>query len=253
MPRASRYLLSGYTYHLTHRCHDRRFLLKFKEERERYREWLRIAVKRHGVSVFGYCITGNHTHVVAYAHEREAIAQLMHLPSGAVAHHLNRRKRHEGSVWEHPYQCTIIQDGRHLLNCLRYVDLNMVRAGVVKHPEQWRWCGYDELVGARQRYRLIDRARLRQHLDVPDDESLARLHAERVQESITRRSLARQPMWTEGLAVGSREYVEQAKKQYRFRAAFHEYPVDTGEQEATWVVRESPSAYVADSWSKSAL
>ena len=93
-------------------------------------------------------------------HDRDAIAQMMHLPSGAVARHLNRRKEHEGSVWEHPYQCTMIEDGKHLLNCLRYVDMNMVRAGIVEHPRDWRWCGYDELVGIRKRYRLIDIAGL---------------------------------------------------------------------------------------------
>ena len=54
MPRASRYMVEGYTYHLTHRCHDRQFLLKFKQERDAYREWLRIGVQRYGVSVFGY-------------------------------------------------------------------------------------------------------------------------------------------------------------------------------------------------------
>ena len=93
MPRASRYLLDGYTYHLTHRCHDRRFLLKFREEREEYREWLRTAINRHGVSVYAYCITSNHVHVVAHAHDRDAIAEMMHLPSSAVARHLNRRKK----------------------------------------------------------------------------------------------------------------------------------------------------------------
>jgi len=46
MPKASRYLREGYTFHLTHRCHDRRFLLKFAKDRDVYREWLRVAIKR---------------------------------------------------------------------------------------------------------------------------------------------------------------------------------------------------------------
>ncbi|MDA0323615.1 MAG: hypothetical protein O2923_13000 [Verrucomicrobia bacterium] len=44
------------------------------------------------------------------------------------------------------------EDGQYLPNCLRYVDMNMVRAGVVEHPEQWQWCGYDELTGQRKRF-----------------------------------------------------------------------------------------------------
>jgi len=41
MPRASDYLLNGYTYHLTQRCHDRQFLLRFGKDRDVYRDWLR--------------------------------------------------------------------------------------------------------------------------------------------------------------------------------------------------------------------
>ena len=61
MPRASRYLREGWTYHLTHRCHDRRFLLRFKQEREAYRKWLRIGAARYGVSIYGYCVTSSHS------------------------------------------------------------------------------------------------------------------------------------------------------------------------------------------------
>jgi len=146
MPRASRYLREGCTFHLTHRCHNRRFLLKFARDRDVCREWLRVAIKRYGVPVYGYCLTSNHVHLVVHGDDCERVGLLMYLAAGAFAQHLNRRKGFEGSVWEHPYQCTIIQDGQHLLRCLRYVDLNMVRAGVVTHPAQWRWCGYDELI-----------------------------------------------------------------------------------------------------------
>ncbi len=76
MPRASRYLQEGYTYHLTHRCHDQRYLLHFSQERKAYREWLRVGAKRYGVSVYGYCITSSHTHVIAHVDDRNAVAQM---------------------------------------------------------------------------------------------------------------------------------------------------------------------------------
>ena len=184
MPRATRYLVEGYTYHLTHRCHDKRFLLRFSRERDLYREWLRVGAKRYRVPVFGYCLTSSHVHVVAHADSREAIGLMMGLASGVVAKQLNERKSHGGSVWEHPYQCTMIQDGRHLLNCLRYVDLNMFRAGVVSHPQGWRWCGYDELTGRRKRYRILNIERLLQCANIGSAAELVRFHSEFVQEAI---------------------------------------------------------------------
>ena len=75
-----------------------------------------------------------HVHIIVHADEVERVGLMMPLVAGAFAQQRHRRKGNEGSVWEHPYHCTAIQDGRHLLNCLRYVSLNMVRAGVVDHP-----------------------------------------------------------------------------------------------------------------------
>jgi len=157
MPRASQYLLEGYTYHLTHRCQDRQFLMRFARDRDVYREWLREGVRRHRVPVYGFCVTGNHAHVIVHADNAEAVSGLMHLAAGATAKQYNLRKAHLGSMWEHPYHCTVVQDGQHLFRCLCYVDLNMVRAGAVPHPSAWRWCGYDELIGKRQRYCLLDK------------------------------------------------------------------------------------------------
>ena len=95
MPRSSEYLLEGYTYHLTHRCHNRAFLLRFARDRDRYREWLREGVKRYGVSLYGFCITGNHVHLVAHVDVggAENVSSLMRLAAGSTAKQYNLRKR----------------------------------------------------------------------------------------------------------------------------------------------------------------
>jgi hypothetical protein len=49
----------------------------------------------------------------------------------------------------------MVDTGEYLTLCMAYIELNMVRAGVVSHPSEWSWCGYSELTGARQRYRLL--------------------------------------------------------------------------------------------------
>ena len=253
MPRASRYLREGYTYHLTHRCHDRRRLLRFKRERSAYREWLRVGAKRYNVPLYGYCVTGSHTHVIAHVDDREAVARLMQLAAGSVGQTVNIRKGHEGSVWEHPYQCTMIEDGQHLLNCLRYVDMNMVRAGVVDHPQDWRWCGYDELTGQRKRYRIIDIDRLLQSLDLPDAASLERLHREGIDAQVERGELSRRPHWTEAVAVGGKEFVAQAEKENTYRRRFTQYSVREEGQPGAWVIKEANSSYSVDSGEESTL
>lgn len=241
MPNASRYLEPGYTYHLTHRCHDRRFLLKFSKDRDDYRAWLREGARRYHVAVYNYCVTSNHVHVVVHVGEPDAVSAMMQLASGTLARHWNRRKGHEGSVWEHPYRCTRVQDGAHLLRCLCYVSLNMVRAGVVSHPRDWKWCGHDELTGGRLRYRLLALDRLLESLGVSTVEILKQLYSSRIEEALERGDLKRDPAWTEALAVGDRQFVEKAAAETQRRSQFTYEAIPGGD--GGWMVREACRPY----------
>jgi putative transposase len=60
MPRANRHFLPGLVWHLTHRCHQREFLLKFSRDRDAYLRWLYEARKRFGLCVLGYMVTPDH-------------------------------------------------------------------------------------------------------------------------------------------------------------------------------------------------
>ena len=242
MPRASTYLLEGFTYHLTHRCHDRQFLLRFAQDRDVYREWLRTGVRRHGVSVYGYCITHNHVHVIARADDREGISALMHLAAGSTAKQFNLRKQRMGAMWEHPFHCTQIQDGRHLFRCLCYVDLNMVRAGVVEHPGDWKWCGYHELMGTRKRYRLVDQDRLVASLGFRDLDAFRPRYEAALAERIRSDSLSREAWWTESIAVGSRRFVEGAQADCTHRRQFRVSDMSQGANEI-WSLREARASY----------
>ena len=52
----------------------------------------------------------------------------------------NRRKNRKGFFWSERFKSVIVDNGETLINCLAYIDLNPVRAGIVKKPEQYRWC-----------------------------------------------------------------------------------------------------------------
>jgi len=242
MPRASQYLLEGYTYHLTHRCQDRQFLMRFARDRDVYRKWLREGIRRYHVPVYGYCITNNHVHIIAHADNVQALGELMQLVAGATAKQYNLRKEHSGSMWEHPYQCTVIQDGKHLFNCLCYVDMNMVRAHVVSHPREWRWSGFDELVGRRQRYRILDVDRLMQSLEMSDAQTFLAAYTDAIERRLVSGHFAREAHWTESLVVGSRAFVERLQKEYTTRRKF-EVSALAGDSAGTWMVKEPRAAY----------
>lgn len=239
MPRSSQYLLDGYTYHLTHRCHGTEFLLSRRADRQLYRQWLREGVARFKVPIYAYCVTRNHTHVVVHATSREAVSNLMHLASGAVAKRFNVRNERLGSMWQHPFQCTVIQDGQHLINCLRYVDLNMVRAGVVGHPRDWPWCSYDELTGRRQRFRILNLDHLLERLGMADHSEFHAWYRDGVERELTAGHRQREAHWTESLAVGDERFVGAVLANYRHRVQFQRDRTFDG----AWFARECSGAY----------
>ena len=76
---------------------------------------------------------------------RDVIPNSIKLIAGRTGQEFNQRKNRRGAFWEDRYHATAIQSGEHLFRCLVYIDLNMVRAGVVNHPSEWPFCGYNEI------------------------------------------------------------------------------------------------------------
>ena len=62
---------------------------------------------------------------------------------------------------EDRYHAAAIESGDHLMRCIVYIDLNMVRAGVVDHPSEWEFSGYNEIQTPRRKCALIAYDRLR--------------------------------------------------------------------------------------------
>lgn len=149
MPRACRHVQPGHTKHVTHRCHSREFLLRFARDRQAYNGWLREGLRRFDVRLLTYCVTGNHVHLLIRSPGTVELARFMQLVAGGMAPGYNARKKRSGACWADRYHATMIEAGAHLWRCLRYIDLNMVRAGAVRHPSEWAWTGWLELMGQR--------------------------------------------------------------------------------------------------------
>jgi len=107
---------------------------------------------------------------------------------------------------------TAVQMGKYINQCMVYIDLNMVRAGVVQHPSMWSFSGYHEIYSNRQRYRLIDKKKLLQLLEIGSLESYRKIHEERLEKVISCHDLARKGQWTESVAVGSEKFAKEVKK-----------------------------------------
>ena len=229
-------------WHFTHRCHKKEFLLKFARDRRRWHRWLFEAKKRFGLRVLNYVVTSNHVHLLVIDSEPEVIPKSLQLIAGRTGQEFNFRKERKGAFWEDRYHATAVEANDHLIRCLIYIDLNMVRAGVVKHPKEWEMSGYNEVQNPPDRYGVIDRQALQQLCGFTDYAKFAAQHSQWVHAAISGGSIQREPCWTESIAVGSQNFLEETKARLGIRAKgrrIQGYPEDL------CVLREESVPYIA--------
>jgi len=195
------------SYHISQRCHKRSFFLKFREDRDNYLRRLWEAKRKYDVDLYNYAVTSNHVHLLLSADDGRSIPEFMCYLSGRMAQDHNRRKGKRGAFWDGPFRPTLVQDGSHFGRCLFYLDLNMIRAGVVNHPGEWKWCGHHELIGSRQRYCLLDREKLLKKLCCDTWGQFLKWYQAGLAEKLRIRDLRREAYWSESNCVGDEEFV----------------------------------------------
>jgi len=239
MPRGNRLVRDGGIFHLTHRCHNRSFLLKFARDRDAYRKKLRDRLQRFDVALLDYCLTSNHVHLLVDAQERSEVSGFMRAVAGEFGRAYNHRKRRSNAYWGDNYHATLVDSGSYLWRCLVYIELNMVRCGVVGHPREWSWVGYHEIMGIRSRYRLLDLERLCWRVGAASLEELRKNLEESLMQTISEDRLKRESCWTESLAVGSTGFLERIKPLILSRRETEIVEADT----KLWALKETPPAY----------
>ena len=215
MARAHRHFVAGQVWHLTQRCHKKQWLLKFNKDKRRWLYWLFEARRRYGVCVLNYVVTSNHIHLLVQDQGNDEIARSMQLLSGRTAQEYNPRKSRVGAYRQDRYHAAAVQTDDHLSRCLTYIDLNMVRAGVVTTPSEWPYGGYAELLTPPQRYGCLNMVALQRLLGVRNYQELLEVRVRSVEQALADSDLEREEIWTVSDAVGSAAYVQSIQAQLK--------------------------------------
>jgi len=250
MPRRQRNWLKGECYHITHRCHNESFFLKHATERDIYMGELREAKKRYKFDLLNFIITSNHVHHLVYCRNPKELEKAIQYVHGRVAQYYNIRHNRKGAFWSDRFHAVLIESGNHLSECMYYIDYNMMRNGVVTHPEQWKHSGYHELIGNKRRYRVTNFARLLSCLNI-DDPEIFRAWYENTINSKSAFYMERQSYWTESAVVGSWKWIENVspragiKRRTKIEIIKDKKIYDMQNDDIPLELRESTSAYFA--------
>ncbi len=218
MPRRPRYLKDNSCYHITHRCHERKFLFRFAKDRQVYVDLLRKTVKRFQIDVLNYVVTSNHVHLLVWVKHGKVLPKAMQYLHGEFGQYYNQRKTREGAFWRDRYHNALIQTGAHLSRCMFYVDMNMVRARVVGHPEEWKHGGHHELSGSRQRYCIINQEQLLKCLGNGHDlEQFRAWYMKTLTNLVAEGYHCRESYWSAAYAVGDAGWLSSVYDEIGFR------------------------------------
>jgi putative transposase len=148
MPRQARILLANTPHHIVQRGHNRETVFVEKDDYIYYLDTLKEWKQELNVNVYGYCLMTNHVHLILDPRDKpDNLGKLMKRLAGRQTRYVNYQEKRTGSLWEGRYKSSPIETDSYLLACLRYVERNPVKAGVVKHVEGYEWSSYKQHVG----------------------------------------------------------------------------------------------------------
>ena len=142
MPRRARMYIPGFPYHIVQRGNNREPCFIEPENYLFYLELWKKLSKLYGVSVHAYCLMTNHIHFLVTPEDEDAISKTMKSVGSRYAQYINFKYKRTGTLWEGRHRSSLVQTEKYLLRCYRYIELNPVRADMVKRPEEYKWSSY---------------------------------------------------------------------------------------------------------------
>jgi len=107
-----------------------------------YLSWLGEAAERYDCSIHAYVLMTNHVHILATPKDQQGISRMMQYVGRRYVPYINHTYGSSGSIWEGRYKASLVQDEQYLLTCMRYIELNPVRANMVTSSAHYRWSSY---------------------------------------------------------------------------------------------------------------
>lgn len=152
--RRPRLELPGVPLHLTHRGVNRAATFLDDEDCAAYLQALALASSEHEVAVHAYVLMSTHVHLLVGAPRARAVSRMMQAVGRRYVLGFNARHGRTGTLWEGRFKSCLVDSDDYLLACLRYIELNPVRAAMVAWPWEHRWSSVHVHLGLRSSSRV---------------------------------------------------------------------------------------------------
>ena len=138
MARLARVVIPGVAHHVTQRGNRRQPIFFSDEDRRAYLALLRLGLANADVSCLAWCLMENHVHMVLVPRDADGLRAALGETHRRYTRHVNAREGWQGYLFQGRF-ASYPMDDAHLMNAVRYVELNPVAAGLVAHAGDWHW------------------------------------------------------------------------------------------------------------------
>jgi putative transposase len=128
--------------HVVQRGHSRQAVFFEDNDYLAYLGWLQEAADRYGCAIHAYVLMTNHIHLLVTPRAQDGISRMMQYVGRRYVPYINHTYGSSGTLWEGRYKASTIHDEGYLLTCMRYIELNPVRAKMTTTPGQYRFSSY---------------------------------------------------------------------------------------------------------------
>jgi len=127
------------------RGHNRSFIFNEQTDKARFLEMIKAAKQTISFHLLYYVLMDNHYHLIVEM-QAEPLDKAMHIINLAYSKYYNKKYHCTGTVYGERYRAFPVYDKAYLLRLILYIANNPVKAGLVKHPAEYRWCAHMEIV-----------------------------------------------------------------------------------------------------------
>lgn len=134
--------MSGLPLHLIQRGNNRSACFHADADFEIYLYHLKELSNKFDCAIHAYVLMTNHVHLLLTPERGDGASLLMKHLGQRYVQYFNRKYQRSGTLWEGRFRSSIVQERGYLLRCYHYIERNPVRAGIVRHPQDYQWSSF---------------------------------------------------------------------------------------------------------------
>jgi putative transposase len=128
--------------HVLQRGHNRAPVFCAAQDYFEYPKIVKRVADAYHCAIHAYVLMTNHIHLLLTPYAGDAISRPFQECGRQYVGYIHHTYRRRGTLWEGRHKGIIVESTAYLLTCMRYIEQNPVRAGIVARPEDYRWSSY---------------------------------------------------------------------------------------------------------------